>query len=726
MTEARMLDEAATPAAETEKPAIVWVGRFTGNSGYASATRSAFGLLQQAGIPVIGVDINNLNVFGDVATLGDDVVMNRHRDNIDIRCTTRRRFHAILHDTPNRWSQIEADGLVSLTGYTVTEIGRLPVEWQTNLNLPHRLWTASDFNRDIFARYTKLPIDKVYHFVDQAAIAQSADHLQLDALCNTFRVLHVVSNFNRKDTGAAIKAYVRAFSNTDDTTLVIKLPARARAEDIQKFLYDATYPEVDLADPELPHILLVKAGMSNEEMWSLYSNVDCCLSTERAKGFDLISAEAMAAGCPAISIGWSANTEFMTPANAYLLAPKDKLVPIDPSLIEANHLYDIGEWASFSIDEAAQSLREVRERPEMAQARARKGRETIADLLGQDNVVRQMLDSLTDREPWETVNFKAPRVRVWNKGRDRVGEIGRIRRINYWELPEEERALFERKPGETPIEYIEKRRPLWGKYGCVMPPIDQRTRTEDLKDRYLGQSIFVMGNGPSLRDVDFDDLIGVPTFSANRISLAFDKTDWRPTFFTALDWLVTPDNYEEYNAITDSIRFFPMRFHGLLEESENTYWYESTNQGLHLDARFQTDATQPIRGAGTVVTAMLQLAWHMGFRRFYLLGCDASYSIPKTVKQSGGDRFGTGTQLHLQSTQDDDPNHFDPRYFGANKMWHDPNVDEMKRGFRSAQLFIESRGGMLRDCTEGGKLDFVPKVRLADALRDVRKEAGGA
>lgn len=723
MTEMQALAEVETPAAETEKPAVVWVGRFAGSSGYASATRNAFQLLQKAGIPVIGVDINNLNVFGDI---GDDVNVFRHRDNIDIRCERRRTLHAILHDTPDRWSQIEADGLVSLTGYVVTEIENLPVDWQHNLNLPHRLWTASDFNRDIFARYTKVTIDKVYHFVDQAAIAQSADHMRLDELCNPFRVLHVVSNFNRKDTAAAIKAYVRAFAGADDTTLVIKLPARAKAQDIQKFLYDAVHPEVDLADPALPHILLVKANLSNEEMWSLYSNVDVCLSTERAKGFDLISAEAMAVGCPAVSIGWSANTEFMTPDNSYLLPAKDKLVPIDPSLIEANHLYDVGEWASFSIDEAASSLREVRERPEAAQARARKGRETIADLLGQDNVVRQMLDSFADREPWETVNFKAPRLRVWRKGRDRVGEVGKIRQIRYWELSNEERALFERKPGESPIDYIEKRRPLWGKYGCVMPPLNERTRMGELKDRYLGQSIFVMGNGPSLRNVDFDDLIGVPTFSANRISLAFDKTDWRPTFFTALDWLVTPDNYEEYNAITESIRLFPMRFHGLLEESEKTYWYESTNQGLHLDSRFQTDATQPIRGAGTVVTAMLQLAWHMGFRRFYLLGCDANYSIPKTVKQSGGDRFGTGTQLHLQSTVDDDPNHFDPRYFGANKMWHDPNVDEMKRGFRSSQLFIESRGGMLRDCTEGGKLDFIPKVPLADALHAVRKEAGSA
>ncbi|MFP4296223.1 MAG: glycosyltransferase, partial [Halothiobacillaceae bacterium] len=535
----------------------------------------------------------------------------------------------------------------------------------------------------------------------------------------------VVSNFNRKDTGSAIRAYVRAFSRRSDTTLVIKVPPKITESEIQKFFHDAVFPEVDLTDESLPHILVLSANLSDEEMWALYKQVDCTLVTERAKGFDLVSAEAMSAGCPAVAVGWGANLEFMTPQNSYLLKPQQELVPVDPTLIVNEQLYGTGMWSTFDIEDAAMALVDIHARRGAALERARRAQKDVQALLGRDNVARQMINSLRARRVWETAGFKEPRVRIWAKGRDRVTELSALRQLPFEKLNAEERALFKRSPKESAVDYIEKRRPLWGKYGCVLPPAAERERIRGLKDRHLGKSIFVMGNGPSLKLIDFDDLIGVPTFAANRISLAFDRTAWRPTFFTALDWLVSPDNHEEYDALPETItRFIPMRFHGLMAETPSTYWYESTSAGMHGAAKFQGDATQAIRGAGTVVTGMLQLAWHLGFRQFYLLGCNASYKVLDTVKQSGGDRFGTGVQVKLESTQDDDPNHFDPRYFGAGKKWHDPNVDEMMRGFRNCQLAIERMGGKLIDCTEGGKLEFLPRMRFEAALELVRTEGG--
>jgi hypothetical protein len=76
----------------------------------------------------------------------------------------------------------------------------------------------------------------------------------------------------------------------------------------------------------------------------------------------------------------------------------------------------------------------------------------------------------------------------------------------------------------------------------------------------------------------------------------------------------------------------------------------------------------------------------------------------------------------LKSLADDDANHFHPGYFGAGKVWHDPNVDEMKRGFRICQRFIEANGGRILDCTEGGRLSFIPKILLSEALDEVGKQ----
>src|SRR5690606_11478312 len=122
------------------------------------------------------------------------------------------------------------------------------------------------------------------------------------------------------------------------------------------------------------------------------------------------------------------------------------------------------------------------------------------------------------------------------------------------------------------------------------------------------------------------------------------------------------------------------------------------------------DPSKGIPGRGSVLITAIQLAFHLGFREIFLVGVDAAYRIPGTVKQSGPDRFGTGVRLHLESTRDDDPNHFDPRYFGAGTKWHDPNVAEMKRMFRLMRKGVEAYGGRIFNATPGGELEEFDRV----------------
>ena len=86
-----------------------------------------------------------------------------------------------------------------------------------------------------------------------------------------------------------------------------------------------------------------------------------------------------------------------------------------------------------------------------------------------------------------------------------------------------------------------------------------------------------------------------------------------------------------------------------------------------------------------------------------------SYTVPESVKQTGDDVFGDGVKLQLESTEDD-PNHFDPSYFGKGKKWHNPNVREMKIGFGRAAAYVERAGGRLLNATVGGELEQVPRV----------------
>ncbi|MEM9748466.1 MAG: 6-hydroxymethylpterin diphosphokinase MptE-like protein [Actinomycetota bacterium] len=236
-------------------------------------------------------------------------------------------------------------------------------------------------------------------------------------------------------------------------------------------------------------------------------------------------------------------------------------------------------------------------------------------------------------------------------------------------------------------------------------------RFTSLRRRFSGERIFIMGNGPSLNRTPLELLEDEFVFGVNRISLLFERISWRPTFYTAFDVRVVPDNAEEFAALDIPYKFFSARYKSLLGEADNHYWHHT--KGFYDGFEHCFEPTVPYSGfggGGTIGVMAVEMAYFMGFEEIYLIGTDVSYAVPKTVIQSGPEGFGDGVKLELESTADDDPNHFDPRYFGAGKKWHSPNVRDMKIGFARAAAYLDRRGARLRNATVGGELDEVERV----------------
>jgi len=279
---------------------------------------------------------------------------------------------------------------------------------------------------------------------------------------------------------------------------------------------------------------------------------------------------------------------------------------------------------------------------------------------------------------------------------------------------------FKTKPGDDDYgtEWVEKRRKLYSDCRNSLSPANYEDvqRLASLRNRYKGERIFIMGNGPSLNQTPLEHFADEYTFGVNRIYLMFDRIQWRPSFFTVIDWRVAGDCYQEINALTDMMFFFPEHLRGLLTEREDVYWF--WNQGAHSwrnfsgEHVFSPDLTRGARFPQTVAGSAIQIAYHLGFDPIYLVGVDVSYKVLSTVKQSGPDLFKNGALLNLQSTVDDDPNHFDPRYFGKDRMWTSPNVEGMIETFRQCREGIESRGRHIYNATVGGKLEVLERVDI--------------
>ncbi|NBD31401.1 MAG: FkbM family methyltransferase, partial [Cyanobacteria bacterium] len=214
-----------------------------------------------------------------------------------------------------------------------------------------------------------------------------------------------------------------------------------------------------------------------------------------------------------------------------------------------------------------------------------------------------------------------------------------------------------------------------------------------------------------MNDTPLEKLEGEYTFGVNRIYLLFDRISWRPSFYTINDWEVGPDNAEEIKALAGMTFFFPKRFQGLFEQTDSTYWYNSRHPRFKGDD-FSYDLTKGAVMGGSVLPLAIQIAYYMGFDPIYLIGVDVDYKISDTVEQSGTKRFADGNLQFLKSTQDNDPNHFDPRYFGKGRRWHNPNVERMIEGFRVCREAIERKGGHIYNATVGGKLEVMERVNF--------------
>ncbi len=232
-----------------------------------------------------------------------------------------------------------------------------------------------------------------------------------------------------------------------------------------------------------------------------------------------------------------------------------------------------------------------------------------------------------------------------------------------------------------------------------------------------------MGNGPSLNATNLALLENEIVFACNAAFLLFDRISWRPTYYACVDSRVLPDRAAEIDAMLNrhpAIQgFFPsvIREHGahghrtptraLVPPGHNRhYFHEVTSSTVDLPwSMFSADVNDVVVQPCTVAITMMQIAAYMGFSEIVLIGCDTNYVVSDTVARSGGG-------LELTSTKDDDVNHFDPRYFGKNRKWHDPKPERMIMHYEQARAALDQLGVSVYNATVGGKLEVFPRRPL--------------
>jgi len=303
------------------KPADFIVrGPFLSPSGYSEISRNLILGLYKLGLNFKLV----IDYWWDGVSMGLETPFVRL-----IQFLTRKRSKPncpIIHlSTPNNFDTHYSGYYI---GYTMFEAEGVPKDWVGPCNAINELLVPTEYNVKYFKeggieRVESLPIGintKKYNpKVDKLSIANAKG----------FKFLAVSQYTARKGFDKLLTAYLRAFTNKDDVSLIIKSYATDTSERSKEYIREEVQKIVNyvkLTDNRdistMPHILLYMDLITMDYMPALYNMCDAYVLATRGEGIHLGALQAGACEKPVITTRGTSHLAFLNDYNSYLVDSK--------------------------------------------------------------------------------------------------------------------------------------------------------------------------------------------------------------------------------------------------------------------------------------------------------------------------------------------------------------------------------------------------------------------
>ena len=354
------------------------VGYLRGGLGLGQAARLYIQALDAAGVPVrtTTVDVNLPNVVG----LDGRRAKVKTLDFADLHVEGELPFNLVCINAPELPALYQTLGAEFFEDrYTIGvwawEVDVVPPSWDRAFGLVDEIWVYSRYVQEIISNVSPVPVVRIPLPIVAPPAGGEVDSLHLPEGFAFLFLFDFYSTLQRKNPLGLVEAFTRAFEPGEGPELVLKSHNGDFKPERLARLREAAGDRTDI------HI--VDQFLSATEMAALMRRADCYVSLHRAEGFGLTLGETMALGKPVIATGFSANLDFMTAENSYLVRHKETLV--GP---EGENYPEHGTWAEPDLDHAAQLMREVWEQQDEAHARGERARREIAEHFSLDAVGR--------------------------------------------------------------------------------------------------------------------------------------------------------------------------------------------------------------------------------------------------------------------------------------------------------------------------------------------------
>jgi hypothetical protein len=212
------------------------------------------------------------------------------------------------------------------------------------------------------------------------------------------------------------------------------------------------------------------------------------------------------------------------------------------------------------------------------------------------------------------------------------------------------------------------------------------------KDRHTGERCFLVGNGPSLSKLDLSKLEGELAFTVNRGYLAAKLGLPKTPYYVITDPLTYAPYAREVRYAQVGTRFYRADVCDLPEYRDAADRESAVRVPFHRaptmdDGYFAEDATTGVFRGFTVLLDAAQLAFMMGCREVYVIGCDLDYH------QTDTHVYGTGPIEQQRLT-----------------VMPIPKV--LKAMAVAADAFAR-HGRVFANAGVGGRLDTIPRIDYA-------------
>lgn len=251
----------------------------------------------------------------------------------------------------------------------------------------------------------------------------------------------------------------------------------------------------------------------------------------------------------------------------------------------------------------------------------------------------------------------------------------------------------------------------------------------------------LIGNGPSLRNIDMKSLKEVPTISMNRAYLSYgEEWGFYPTYYCVIDGdtirSTVTDLVDLINTPSETKRFFinncKNEFDFSKAETERLTIFKSFRGNVVSDrfGEWKTKIPSEIGNLKLICNAgsfSLQLAYCLGYDTVGMIGCDARYIVRKDVEVEG--KYQTGPlrgHPKVKFTSDTDPNHYRSDYHGTDHLTSTRHINGVAGNelgpWNQAKQFINKLPNFkVFSCTENSRINGIFEYKK---FSDFREENG--